>query len=87
MTKGSGEDLADNKSGSVDMGSTRSIPVMREQYCMCSPKTRLEKILAIIVVTLILVIIALLVIIIVLATRDMEDGQFRKFVGALTPNF
>lgn len=83
----SGEDLADNRSGSVDMGSTRSIPVVREQYCMCTPKTRLEKRLFITLVTLLVVIISLLVIIIILATRDMDDKEVKKLVKALTSKF
>lgn len=74
--------LADNKTGNAIRGSTRSIPVVREQYCLCTPTTRLEKRLVITVLTLVVVIILLLVLIIVLATRDEEVKKLaRSFIS------
>jgi hypothetical protein len=63
--------------------------VVREQYCMCTPTTKLEKRLVITVATLAVVITLLLVVIIVLlaTTRDGEDPGLKKIVRALTPNF
>ena len=61
--------------------------VVREQYCMCAPKTRLEKRLVITVVTLVVVIIVLLVIIIVLAGRAVDRQAMQRLVTALTPKF
>lgn len=86
VTIESGKHLADDRNDSVDMGSTSSIPVVREQYCMCTPKTRLEKRLVITVMTLTVLIISLLVIIIILATSDM-DNKVPSLLKALTPKF
>jgi hypothetical protein len=62
--------------------------VVREQYCMCTPTTKLEKILVITVVTLAVIIILLLAaIIVLLATRDGDGPEIRRLVGALTPKF
>lgn len=81
-TADSGEGLADNK-----RGGTRSTPVVREQYCVCNPTTRLEKRLVITVVTLAVVIILLIVVVIVLVTRDPDDQIMGKVVAALTSKF
>jgi cell division protein FtsL len=57
--------------------------VVREQYCLCSPKTRLEKVLIIVVVTLVLIIILLVVAVGVLA--GTKKGDLARVVHALTP--
>jgi len=62
--------------------------VEREQYCMCTPTTQLEKRLYITVVALAVVIIVLVVIVIVLgAARSMDGDQMQRIIAALTPSF
>lgn len=61
--------------------------VVREQYCVCTPTTRLEKRLVITVVMLVVLVILLLVTIIVLAMRDEDGRNLQRVVAALTPKF
>jgi hypothetical protein len=44
--------------------------VVREQYCLCSPSTKLEKRLIIVVVTLVVIILVLTIFISILAEKD-----------------
>jgi hypothetical protein len=58
-----------------------------KQYCICTPKSRLEKRLVITVVILVVVIILLLVTVIVLAVRSVDGQELQRFVAALAPKF
>ncbi|XP_069699684.1 uncharacterized protein [Periplaneta americana] len=77
------EMLAINGFSNVPSGSNRSLPVVREQYCMCTPTTRLEKRLTMAVVVLIVVVVILLVGISILADR-LTDGDLKNVVKTLT---
>jgi hypothetical protein len=58
--------------------------VVREQYCLCTPTTRLEKILVIVVVILALIIVLLIIAISVLGDRE-RGRNVKEVVQALTP--
>jgi hypothetical protein len=58
--------------------------VVREQYCLCKPTTRLEKRLIIVVVTLSVIIVLLIIAISILADRE-RARNFKELVKALTP--
>jgi hypothetical protein len=60
--------------------------VVREQYCQCSPSTKLEKRLAIVVAILVLVVVLLVVAISVLADRE-TTRNVRGVIKSLLPTF
>jgi hypothetical protein len=60
--------------------------VVREQYCQCSPTTKLEKRLVIAVVILALVTVLLLVAMSVLADRE-RTRNVTDIMKSLLPNF
>jgi hypothetical protein len=60
--------------------------VVREQYCQCSPTTRLEKSLAIVVAILALVTVLLLIAMSVLADRE-RTRNVTDVMKVLLPKF
>lgn len=60
--------------------------VVREQYCQCSPTTKLEKRLVIVVVILAVVIVLLLTAMSVLADRE-RTRNVKDIMKSLLPTF
>ncbi|XP_021931808.1 uncharacterized protein LOC110835656 [Zootermopsis nevadensis] len=79
------EVMADMRNGNVSMGSSGSLPVYREHYCICTPKTQLEKTLIIVVVVLALITVVLIIVISVLAGDKEKARSLREVVQALSP--